>query len=165
MALFGSLAALRAQAPQSPRFTAAFAYVEDLLRADSGAARRIRGIGRGGSQRVELGDGMFAIEQVYETKPRSAGFFESHRKYIDIQVLVEGDEVMEVVDASRIAVREPYQAERDLITYGDVPDASRLWVRSGEATIFFPVDVHMPTLRSGETPVLVRKTVVKVPVV
>jgi biofilm protein TabA len=164
MALFGSLAALRAQAPQSPRFTAAFAYVEDLLRADSGAARRIRGIGRGESQRVELADGVFAIEQVYETKPRAEGFFESHRKYIDIQVLVEGDEVMEVVDATRIAVREPYQPERDLITYGDVPDASRLRVRAGEATIFFPVDVHMPTLRSGDAPVLVRKTVVKVPV-
>ncbi len=164
MALFGSLAALRAQAPQSPRFTAAFAYVEDLLRADSVAARRIRGIGRGESQRVELDEGVFAIEQVYDTKPRAEGFFESHRKYIDIQVLVEGDELMEVVDAARIAVREPYQPDRDLVTYSDVSDASRLRVRAGEATIFFPVDVHMPTLRSGDAPVLVRKTVVKVPV-
>ncbi len=164
MALFGSLAALRAQAPQTPRFNAAFGYVEDLLRADSAAARRIRGIGRGESQRVELSDGVFAIEQVYETKPRAEGFFESHRKYIDVQVLIEGDELMEVVDAARIAVRDAYQPERDLVTYGDVPDASRLRLRAGEATIFFPVDVHMPSLRAGDAPVLVRKTVVKVPV-
>jgi biofilm protein TabA len=71
---------------------------------------------------------------------------------------------MEVVDDSRITVRQAYDAERDLITYLDINDASHLRVRAGEATIFFPVDVHMPSLRAGAAPVLVRKTVVKVPV-
>lgn len=164
MALFGSLAALRAQAPQTPRFAAAFSYVDDLLREGSPARARIRGIGRGESQRIELGSGVFAIEQVYDTKTRPEGFFESHRKYIDVQVVVEGDEAMEVVDASRITVREPYNPERDLVLYGDVGDASLLRVGAGQATIFFPVDVHMPGLRPLGQAGLVRKTVVKVPV-
>ena len=164
MALFGSLATVRAQAPQTPGFRAAFAYVEDLMRVGSPAHLRLQGIARGASHKVDLSGGAFAVEQVYETKPRSEGFFESHRKYIDVQVVVEGDEVMEVVDASRITVREPYDPERDLILYADVADASHLRVRPGQATIFFPVDVHMPTLRVNAAPVLVRKTVVKVPV-
>jgi biofilm protein TabA len=165
MALFGSLATVRAQAPQTSGFMTAFAYIEQLLRPDSPEHARLRGIAAGASQKVELGGGVFAVEQVYPTKPRPEGFFESHRKYIDVQVVVEGDELMEVIDASRITVRQPYDAERDLITYLDVSDASQVRVGAGQATIFFPVDVHMPSLRVSAAPALVRKTVVKVPVV
>jgi YhcH/YjgK/YiaL family protein len=164
MALFGSFATIRAQAPQTPGFRAAFAYIEDLLRPDAPARLRLAGITAGDSRKIPLEGGAFAIEQVYETKARPDGFFESHRKYIDVQVIVEGDEVMEVIDASRISVREAYAPDRDLITYQDAPDASRLRVTAGQAAIFYPVDVHMPSLRVGAGPELVRKTVVKVPV-
>ena len=164
MALFGSLATLRVQTPQTGGFAAAFAYAEELMRPGSAARSRLRGIAAGGSQRVELGDGVFAMEQVYETKPRAEGFFESHRKYIDVQIVVEGEELIEVVETSRITVREPYVADRDLTLYRDAPAASELRLVAGEAAIFFPMDVHMPTLRLRDGPVLVRKSVVKVPV-
>jgi YhcH/YjgK/YiaL family protein len=164
MALFGSLSTVRAQAPKSAGFEAAFAYVAELLRDGSTARARLREIKRGESQKIDLGDGVFAVEQVYETKPRPEGFFESHRKYIDVQVVAEGEELMEVIDASRIAVREPYVVERDLITYVDGVDASLLRAIPGQVAIFFPVDVHMPSLQLRSAPVLVRKSVVKVPV-
>jgi biofilm protein TabA len=164
MALHGSFAALRSQAPQTPGFSAAFAYVEELLRNDSPARARLRAIADGDSQKIELTAGAFALEQTYETRLRADGFFESHRKYIDVQVIVEGEELMEVIDASRITMRQPYNAERDLIVYEDSSEASQLRVYAGQATIFFPTDVHMPTLRIRAAPVLVRKTVVKVPV-
>ena len=164
MALIGSLTAIRAQAPGTPGFATAFAYVEELMRPDSSARIRLRSIARGDNRRVELGGGVFAMEQAYETKPRKDGFFESHRKFIDVQVVVEGEEMIEVVDAARIDVREPYAEERDLITYGDTQHASRLCLVAGEAAIFFPVDVHMPCLNLNSSPVLVRKSVVKVPV-
>lgn len=134
------------------------------MRAGSSAHARIRAIARGDAQKIELSGGAFAIEQVYETKVRAEGFFESHRKYIDVQVIVEGEELMEVIDVSGIAVNQPYQEERDLITYRDTTNASHLRLVAGQATVFFPVDVHMPTLRLGSSAVLVRKTVVKIPV-
>ena len=164
MALIGPFATLRAQAPQTPGFMTAFAYVEDLLREDSPARARLRGIGIGESKKIELAGGAFAMEQVYETRLRADGFFESHRKYIDVQVVVEGEEQMEVIDVSRISARQPYNPERDLIVYEDTTEASQLRVYAGQATIFHPADVHMPTLRIRSAPVLVRKTVVKVPV-
>jgi biofilm protein TabA len=164
MALHGSFAALRAQAPQTSGFTIAFAYVEELLRPDSSARARLRNIASGDSEKVELSGGAFAIDQVYETRLRANGFFESHRKYIDVQVIVEGEELMEVIDASRITVRQPYNQDRDLVVYEDSTEASQLRVYAGQATIFYPSDVHMPTLRIRASPVLVRKTVVKVPV-
>jgi biofilm protein TabA len=164
MALFGPVATLRAQALQTPGFAAAFAYVEDLLRPGSGARARLAATVPGAARKIELAGGVFAMEQVYQTKPRVEGFFESHRKYIDVQVIVEGEEIIEVVDASRIEVKEPYNPDRDLITYRDTTATSACRLLAGEAAIFYPVDVHMPTLRSGAAAVLVRKTVVKVPV-
>lgn len=164
MALFGSFTAVRAQAPQTPGFITAFAYAEELLRAGSPAQARLKAIAKGESRKIELADGVFAIEQVYETKPRAEGFFESHRTYIDVQVVVEGEETMELVDASRIAVKEAYQPDRDLIIYADHAGASLLRAVAGQAAVFFPVDVHMPSLRPGSAAGLVRKTVVKIPV-
>lgn len=164
MALFGSLSTLRAQAPQTPGFSAAFAYVEDLLRPDSPARARLRGITSGSSQKIELAGGAYAIEQVYATKPRAEGVFESHRKYIDVQVIVEGDEQMEVIDLGHCTLRQAYDAEKDFMLHLDHPAASKLRLGPGEGAIFFPVDVHMPTLQAGPVAALVRKTVVKVPV-
>ena len=164
MALIGSVATVRSQAAQNPGFAAAFAYIDDLMRPDSAARKRLDGLAAGEHKRIELEGGVFAMEQAYQTKTRAEGFFESHRKYIDVQVILAGEERMEVIDAARIAVREPYSADRDLILYNDVSDASELRLQTGEAAIFFPVDVHMPSLRLHAPAVLVRKTVVKVPV-
>jgi YhcH/YjgK/YiaL family protein len=164
MALFGTLPTLRAQAPRTAAFAAAFDYVEDLMRPDSPALARLRGISRGESKKIELAHGALAIEQVYETKARADGLFESHRKMIDLQVVIEGEELMEVVDLSRVAVRQTYDAEKDYALYADAADASLLKVTPGLGAIFFPADVHMPTLRLRGAPVLVRKTVVKIPV-
>jgi biofilm protein TabA len=164
MALLGSLATLRAQAPPTKGFAAAFAYVEELLREGSPAAQRIRKLAAGDAARVELGDGAYVMEQAYESKLRADAFFESHRKYIDVQTIVAGEELMEVADISRINVRQPYHAERDLIIYDDTSEASLLRLYPGLSAIFFPADVHMPTLRIRAEPVLVRKSVVKIPV-
>jgi biofilm protein TabA len=164
MAIFGSLATVRAQAPQTPAFATAWAYLDRLVEPGSDLNRRILGLAVGASEKHELGGGVFAIEQAYDTKPRAEGFFESHRKYIDIQVVVSGGEIMEVIDRSQATVRDAYLEERDLITYADAPTASPLRLSAGQAAIFFPVDVHMPTLRLGAEAVRVHKSVVKVPI-
>jgi YhcH/YjgK/YiaL family protein len=164
MALFGSVETVRAQAPCTPAFATAWKYIEQVVQPQSEVHCRIQALKRGDSAKHELADGVFAIEQAYDTKPRAEGFFESHRKYIDIQVIVAGEETMEVADVVRASVREPYVEPRDLIVYSDVATASALRLRTGEAAVFFPADVHMPSLRTGEAAVLVRKTVLKVPV-
>lgn len=164
MALYGSLASVRAQLPRSEGFSTAFAYLDDLLRPGSAVQARMRAVAVGDTQKIELAGGALVIEQAFETRLRADGFFESHRKYIDVQTVIEGEELMEVADVSRMTVRQPYHAERDLIVYQDSTDASLLRVFSGQVAVFFPSDVHMPTLRIRAEPVLVRKAVVKVPV-
>lgn len=161
MALFGSVETVRAQAPRTPAFAAAWKYIEEMLQPNSAAHRRLQALKRGDSERHELAGGVFAIEQAYDSKPRAEGFFESHRKYIDIQLIVAGNETMEVADIARAIVRDPYLEARDLIVYSDVSGASALRLQSGEVAIFFPADVHMPSLRTGDAAVLVRKSVLK----
>jgi biofilm protein TabA len=164
MAVFGSLAAVQQQAPPAAGFSTALAYVTDLLREGSAEQTRLRGVPVGDSCKVDLGGGIFVMEQAYETKLRADAFFESHRKYIDVQVVLDGSEVMEVAEQSHMQVREPYQAARDLIVYQDTREASLLRMKPGEVVLFFPSDVHMPGVRDGANPIVVRKAVVKIPV-
>jgi YhcH/YjgK/YiaL family protein len=163
MAKFGPYSTLVTQLPYSAQFAAAFDYVGEIMRAGSTPRARIEAMAPGSSEKIELADGTFAIEQVYFTKPRPEGFFESHRKYIDVQIVVAGEELMEVEDISRLAVSHDYDAERDLIKYAETSAASRLAMRAGDIALFYPSDGHMPSLQLG-SPVLVHKTVVKVPV-
>lgn len=163
MAIFGPLAAVKNQLASDRRFAAALAYVEQSLREGSDAHVRIGRIVAGVTERLELAGGAFALEQVYEPRLRPDGFFESHRQYIDVQVIVAGEELMEVEDISRLAVSQAYLPERDLLKYADTAVASVLCMRAGDVAVFFPEDGHMPSLRWREAG-LVRKTVVKVPV-
>ena len=165
MALFGQFSMVKTQVVPSAGLAAAFEYVLEISTPGSPARRRIDGLAVGASEKIELSNGVFAIEQVYLTKHRSEGFFESHKKYIDVQVIVEGVEEMEVADISHLTVSEPYLAERDLIKYADLTSASILKLGSGATAVFYPTDGHMTTLQLEGGSKLVRKTVVKVPVV
>ena len=164
MAIFGSLSTVRAQCRGLAYFDPAFAYLDELATPGSPARRRLEALAAGESGRVELAGGMYAIEQVYRSKPRAEGFFESHRKFIDIQVVLVGEEIMEVAEIGHLPVKAPFDADKDVIIYGDFPGASVLRFRAGEAGVYFPADGHMPGLMGAGGAQLVRKTVVKVPV-
>jgi biofilm protein TabA len=164
MAIFGTVATVRAQFLPVGKFAAAFSYLETLFAPGSFSSARLRAMPEGVTERIELSEGAFALEQVYTSKIRSDGFFESHRRYIDLQVIFEGKEWMEVIDLERSVLQRPYLLERDLIVHEDAADASRLYCQAGDVAVFFPVDVHMPCLAGSTGRALVRKTVIKIPV-
>ncbi len=162
MALFGTLAAVRDQCGRLPEFRAALAYAAEALTPGSAAQGRILALAEGATHREELPDGAYAVEMAYRTKSRAEGFFETHRRYIDVQVLVAGEELMEVAPVSRLPMSQPYDAARDLIRHADYAGGSVLRLAAGEVAVFWPVDAHMPALAAARA-ALVRKTVVKVP--
>jgi YhcH/YjgK/YiaL family protein len=162
MAVFGSLSTVRAQLALDPRFKAALDYIAQALQTDSAVRRRIDAVAVGVTERTELAGGSFALDQAYLSKPRAEAFLESHIKYIDVQAVMAGEEIQEVVDITRMTVDAPYNPERDLIKYHDFRDTSLLSAREGLVAVFFPLDGHIS--RATGPAVLVRKTVVKVPV-
>lgn len=107
------------------------------------------------------GENVFALVQEYNTKPLSAGKWEAHRKYIDVQYVVSGREKMGITESEKVIVIEDYNEDKDYTIYKG--DGNFLLVDEGYFTIFFPTDVHMPGL-SINIPKPVKKVVVKVSV-
>jgi len=168
MAVFGSLDTVRAQTAGWPGFAAAFGYLDTLFLEGSESRASLFALKEGESQRNDLEAGAFAIAQVYAARPRY-GVFESHRRYHDIQVIVEGEEQMEVAETAFLTLTQTYDAERDVEFYADYARGNVLRLGAGEAAVFAPCDGHMPSVRiedkdTGSTAGLVYKVVIKVPV-
>jgi len=112
--------------------------------------------------RIELkGDTLFAIIQSYETKPIHEGKLEAHKNYIDIQMILEGEEFMGYAPLKNQAVAKAFDAEKDIGFYDG--EAWFTLYRKGMFAVFFPQDAHLPsrfTDKSGH----VKKIVVKIAV-
>jgi biofilm protein TabA len=112
--------------------------------------------------RVEMdGERMFALVQGYDSKPREQGFWEAHRRYIDVQFIAAGCERMGYAPVSTLAVARPYAPETDLATFEGSGDF--FTAPAGTFAVFFPQDAHMPGL-APDRPAPVRKVVVKIAV-
>ncbi|HEY4312370.1 MAG TPA: YhcH/YjgK/YiaL family protein [Pirellulales bacterium] len=107
------------------------------------------------------GDDIFALVQEYRTRSDVEGFWESHRRYIDVQFVASGAERMGYANIEKLEVRQAYDADKDLLIYDGQGDF--FVVPAGMFTIFKPQDAHMPCLSPGE-PTTVRKIVIKVAV-
>jgi len=105
--------------------------------------------------------GAFAIIDTYETKETADCFIECHRKYIDVQVVIEGIENVGVCRRSACD-ESAYDEEKDFQKLeGDV---DLLTLEAGSFMIFYPDDGHMPKIKHGDSSGGVKKVVFKVPV-
>jgi biofilm protein TabA len=163
MALFGSLAAIRAQLADSGRFAAALACAEECGRPGTAGHARLAALAPGATDRLDLAGGAFALLQAYLTKPRGEGRWETHRAHIDVQTVLVGEEFLEVADASRLVLEEDLTPAKDVVFYRPFSAGSALRLSGGATAVFFPVDAHLGGL-VVQAPTLVRKVVVKVPV-
>ncbi len=94
------------------------------------------------------GDRLIANVARYRTKTAAEAVWESHRKYIDVQYVVSGQERFGYVDlASAPAVVKDYNAEKDVLFYS--PGTVTLPLPAGYFAIFFPEDIHAPGLAEG----------------
>ena len=138
-------------------------YIESVAR-DTKNRERIFNLPVGSFERFYLDNGLFAIEQSYITKARSDCFWETHRKYIDIQVHLDGVEQMEYIDYSRLKVKYSYDGDKDLVVYCDTKYASKMVMMPNDIAVYFPQDAHMGLAMYGQNSSKVFKTVIKFPV-
>lgn len=110
-----------------------------------------------GNYQIE-NDDIFAIVQEYDTKEEKDCILEGHYKYIDIQYVIKGVEIMGFTPLTdQISVEE--NLEKDYTFYKG--ETSMLRVEEGMFTIFFPEDLHRPCVKAGQIS-KVKKVVVKV---
>jgi len=115
-------------------------------------------------EKIEITSEIFAIEQSYCTRQSKESLFELHIKYIDIQFLISGEETIEVVYTDLLEVDSEYNEEGDYSLYKVNPDSSKIIMKKGDLSIFFPEDGHMPGIQKSNKSQRVFKTVVKFPV-
>ncbi|MDD5686755.1 MAG: YhcH/YjgK/YiaL family protein [Elusimicrobia bacterium] len=105
------------------------------------------------------GTDIFAIVQSYQTKQKDKGFWESHRKYIDIQYMISGIESIGYADISCMKTLKEYSEKDDLLVLEGNGDF--LTLNQDHFAILMPQDAHMPAI-VHDTPQPVKKVVVKV---
>lgn len=105
------------------------------------------------------GENIFAIVQLYNTRPSSSAKWEAHKKYIDIQYIVSGKEKIGFTDSKKVIVLQEYHAGNDVSLHKG--EGNFLTASEGQFAIFFPTDIHMPQLAIN-IPHEVKKVVVKV---
>ena len=106
------------------------------------------------------GEQLFAIVEACAGRTRAEAKLECHRRYIDIQLVLEG--VDEMGWKPLADCRDPateFDAARDIRFFNDVP-ASWIATPPGAFCLFFPEDAHAPLVSGG----MIRKVVVKIAV-
>jgi YhcH/YjgK/YiaL family protein len=126
------------------------------------ARKRLLATTVGDGQRIELPNGAFAMEQVYEARELAQTRFEAHERYIDWQIILQGREMMAVAPRKGLEVTEARE-EDDVWFFADPNEFDSRIVQAGEMAVFYPCDAHRPGLavQPGE---IVFKSVVKIPV-
>lgn len=160
-------------------------YLQECAKPSS-VRSRILALGAQGEQdsrqdfrievRYDLGNGISAIEQTYALKSPQEAFFETHRKYVDLQFCVDGREYMLIGYRGDFEVLEPYDEAKDLIVYKNpLLDCAlepysadflmhRISLHAGILAVFFPDDVHAGGLDSINSKLTSpKKSVLKVP--
>lgn len=148
----GSLETLNNYGTINPGFEAAFQLIRKSIANNEADGK------------YESEKGLYYLVLTYEARPVAEGEFETHRKYIDVQYIVEGIERMQWLPLCRKGEGKGYNPEKDVEFYTDVPDSTEIIAASGEFYIFMPDDVHKPSLRLENKAAKVKKIVVKVPV-
>jgi biofilm protein TabA len=92
------------------------------------------------------------------TAAESVAKFECHNKHIDIQLCINGKELIGWKAREKCKIENGgYNPDKDVQLYNEQPDMY-FQLTDGQFAIFFPEDVHAPMIGEGE----IKKLVIKV---
>lgn len=135
----------------APSLRKALEWLEQEISADSPAGR------------YDIdGDRMYVLVQQLTTEPAEVRLAEAHRKYIDIQLLLSGKELIRAArDSGNNEIIADELHDRDKLSYREVEHESDIVLLPGMFAVFFPADIHRPCC-SIEHSTYIRKAVVKI---
>lgn len=133
------LANWRSYAALHPGFERAFGWLIEARVAELAAGRH-----------AIDGDRLYTLISREAGRGRDGAKLESHRRYIDIQVTLAGQEQIGWLPLADCGQPEAaYSAERDIAFYAARPE-SWLAVPPGTFAIFYPDDAHAPLAGTGQ---------------
>ena len=147
--IYATLSQAQRYAALHPLFPTAFAYMRntDLHSLSSGCHRVVE-------------EQLYAIVEQQPGRTRASALLECHRKYIDIQLVLQGVDEMGWRSLSECTqALDDYNEDKDIQFFRDAPST---WIKTppGSFCIFFPEDAHAPLVSDGE----IRKVIFKIAV-
>ncbi|OFZ56560.1 MAG: hypothetical protein A2428_10690 [Bdellovibrionales bacterium RIFOXYC1_FULL_54_43] len=101
-----------------------------------------------------------------QTRSRAGAKPEAHNRFIDVQIVLEGEEIIVCQPRELCQTCDAYIRERDVEFFfqnSEIPGAE-LRLVPGAFAVFYPQDAHTPLLMTGNQPATVKKIVIKVPI-
>lgn len=107
------------------------------------------------------GNRVFFNIQEINTKDVEEAFFETHKKYIDIQIVIDGTENYGVLLSDKdLEIAEPFNCEKDFALFNKKPETI-FTLTPEDFIIFFTDEPHMPGLKVNEKETI-KKVVYKI---
>ena len=104
------------------------------------------------------GDDLFLNLAVANGRTEEAAVLETHVEMIDIQSPLSCEETYGYSPLQDLPERE-YNAEKDLVLYGEVKPQTYVTLKPGQMVIFFPQDGHAPCISENAE---IKKAIFKV---
>lgn len=89
------------------------------------------------------GEEVYALVQSYETLDEREVKWEAHKKYIDLQFVVKGKEIIGWKPVSELTAETEYDGKNDCILYA-ADEGTGIKLQNGWFAVLFPEDGHKP---------------------
>ncbi len=108
------------------------------------------------------GKNVYYMSQEYLTKTPGEAKFEAHKKYIDIQVVLDGEEIIRFDAPEKLSVTQEYDEVKDCMLFAMNREFDSVRLGKGDMTIIFPGEPHAPGIGTAAEPAGVKKLVIKI---
>ena len=139
-----------------------FENYSQLLKGLDGALTALKDLGSDPAVGRYEFEGGYLMIQEGKTRSVDDGDFEAHRKYLDVQVVLKGAEVVAWSDKAGLSESAPYDSDKDKIMFTGKPEHTNC-IKEGMFWVAFPHDAHKACRDLGEG-YSYKKAVIKLPV-
>ena len=112
-----------------------------------------------------IDDEVYVLRESYDPRPIEECYFEGHKNYADIQLVLKGKEALgyhHKGDLKDVKITEPYNEVKDVEKY-EIKNFTRVILEDNMFALVNPDDLHMPKLKIEDSK-FVEKVVFKIKV-
>ncbi len=108
------------------------------------------------------GDNVYINRDTYVARPLEECFFENHEKYMDMQIVMKGKEVIGYTHISNpdLKVTTPYNPDKDVTKYNYDPKGAVFFTLEEGFALVYTEDVHLAKCKADDE--IVEKAVIKI---
>ena len=108
------------------------------------------------------GKNAFYMIQEYDTKSPEAARYETHKKYIDVQIILKGEEEIRFETLDKLTPQVEYIPDKDIAFWNMTDEYDSVRLIAGELSIIFPDEPHAPSLSASPEESHVVKLIAKI---